>query len=52
MSILSEELTDTDYCKKKKKVRVILSVSQQATQICYVERYGVKKLSDMEGVSG
>jgi len=34
MSILSEEVTDTDHCLVCEKVRAILSVSQQATQIC------------------
>ena len=41
-----------DQCLVAEKGRVILSVSQQATQICYVERFGVKKLSDVEDVSG
>jgi len=52
MSSLSVELTVTDHCLVVEKVRAILSVSQQATQIRYVERFGVKKLSDMKGVSG
>jgi hypothetical protein len=52
MCSLSEELTDTDHCLVAEKVRAILSVSQQATQIRYVERFGFEKLSDKECVSG
>ena len=52
MSSLSEELTDADHCLVAERVRAILSVSQQVTQICYVERFSVKKLSDVEGMSG
>jgi hypothetical protein len=50
--VSQEELADTDHCLVAEKVRAILSVSQHATQICYVERFGVKKLSDVEGASG
>jgi hypothetical protein len=48
MSFLSEELSDTDHYLVLAKGRERLAVSKQAAQNFHVERFNIRKLSELE----